>query len=280
MQRMRRIVAQNGVVYYRSELIPCLHGFSSRIGGVSEQTHTASLNLAFGRGDSRETVLENLFRFGEAVGFDVDRVISVNQIHSVKIRTVSAPDAGEGYLRETQEACDGYLTFDSGIVLGVKTADCVPILLYAPQGENQPACVAALHAGWRGSVGRIAGIAVEKMKAAGIDAGTVRGAIGPAIGACCYEVREDFRERFAETLGTVAAEKYVRQADRPGVWYADIKALNRDILLESGLTPEHIDLSGLCTSCHPVEFFSHRYSGGHRGTMLSVISLNPTEIHV
>ncbi len=277
---MQRIVAQNGVVYYRSELIPCLHGFSSRIGGVSEQAHTASLNLAFGRGDSKETVLENLFRFGEAVGFSADSVISVKQIHSVKIRTVNTSDAGEGYFYETREACDGYLTFDTGIVLGVKTADCVPILLYAPQSADHPACVAALHAGWRGSVGRIAGIAVEKMKAVGVDSGTVYAAIGPAIGACCYEVREDFRESFSEALGTAATEKYVRRADRPGVWHADIKALNRDILLESGLTPDHIDLSDLCTACHPVEFFSHRYSGGHRGTMLSVISLSPSEIHI
>ena len=123
---MERVVATNGVVFYRSELIPCPHGFSTRIGGISKLPHTAGLNLGLDRGDELDTVLENLSLFSEAVGFCKEQIISVPQIHSDKIRYVRAENCGEGILRAATEACDGYITDKAGVALGIRTADCVP----------------------------------------------------------------------------------------------------------------------------------------------------------
>lgn len=114
---MERIVSDNGVVYYRSRLIPCRHGFATRIGGVSKQEHTKSLNLGIDRGDSRETVLKNLELFAESLGINATDIISVSQIHSDKVRYVTEDNRGEGFFVAERESCDGYITDRSGVAL-------------------------------------------------------------------------------------------------------------------------------------------------------------------
>ena len=269
---MRRVTASNGVGYEYSELLPCPHAFATRIGGVSRLPHTAALNLGFGRGDPDETVLANLALFGEAVGFDAHRVISAEQIHSAKVRRVDKSHAGEGYYYGTTEPADGYLTTDDGIVLGVRTADCVPVLLYG-QGERSGACIAAVHAGWRGTLAGISAVAVGQMKGLGVAPETIRAAIGPSIGACCYEVGEKFFHSFADKLGENVAAELIRPSGNDGKWHADLKEINRRLLLDARVLPENVDVSDSCTACLPEVFFSHRKSGGKRGTMLSVIFL-------
>ena len=269
---MRRVTASNGVVYEYSELLPCPHAFATRIGGVSRLPHTAALNLGFGRGDPDETVLANLSLFGEAVGFDAHRVISAEQIHSAKVRLVDNSHAGEGYFYDTTEPADGYLTVDDKIVLGVRTADCVPVLLYG-HGEKSGACVAAVHAGWRGTLAGISAVAIDQMIALGVASETIRAAIGPSIGACCYEVGDDFFHSFADKLGETMVAELIRPAGNDGKWHADLKEINRRLLLNAGVRPENVDVSVSCTACLPEVFFSHRKSGGKRGTMLSVIFL-------
>lgn len=272
---MKRILAKNGVVFYRSSLIPCVHGFSTRIGGVSMLPHTQSLNLGVDRGDEVITVRENLSRFGAAVGFRAEQVISVAQIHSTKIRYVTEQQGGEGYFSPETEACDGYVTDRRGVVLGVRTADCVPILLYAPSNSSGFAGgVAAVHAGWRGTAGRIVNNAVDALCVMGAEKETVKAAVGPAIGPCCYEVQQDFTNQFQEMLGKSLTERFVVPHEKKtGVWRADLLSINRALLLEAGVPSESIDLCPVCTCCYPKEFYSHRYSKGVRGTMLSVISL-------
>ncbi len=270
---MERTVARNGVVYYRSTLIPCIHGFSTRIGGVSRLPHTASLNLGVERGDSRETVIENLSLFADALDVDRESIISVSQIHSTKIRYITEKERGEGFFCHETEACDGYITDRQGVTLGVRTADCVPILLYAPPTENFSGAVSALHAGWRGTAAGIAREAVEMLSEMGADVSLIKAAIGPAIGSCCYTVREDFFAEFKEKAGVALTEKYVTAVSH-GVWKADLKGANWEILSRCGLSDKNIDVCRLCTCCEPDEFFSHRYSGGVRGTMLSVIALD------
>ena len=271
---MKRVIAPNGTVYYRSELLSCPHGFSTRIGGVSTRPHTATMNLAFDRGDEPETVLENLRRFAEGVGIEAARIISVSQIHSAKVRYVTPEHAGEGFFREETCLCDGYVTDRRGIAPAVRTADCVPILLYAPPTTDFSGAIAALHAGWRGTAAGIGAVAVEQMKSLGARPETIRCAIGPSIGPCCYEVREDFVEAFSAMAGDSLCKRYVLPCEgRPGVYRADLRAVNQTILLRAGLRAEHMDIAEHCTACRPEEFFSHRYSGGVRGTMLSVISL-------
>ncbi|MBE6668521.1 MAG: peptidoglycan editing factor PgeF [Ruminococcaceae bacterium] len=271
---MERIISSNGVVYYRSELIPCPHGFSTRLGGVSTLEHTKFLNLGVERGDERETVLENLRLFAEAVGFSPKEVISVPQIHSSKVRYVTENNAGEGFYCESTESCDGYVTDRSGVVLGIRTADCVPILLYAPPHNSFGGAVAAVHAGWRGTASKIVINAVNKMIEKGAALQEIRAAIGPAIEKCCYKVRDDFYNDFKALAGEELSDKFVKSdTERDGVWWADIKGVNRELLIQAGIPGENIDVCNLCTCCMPHEFYSHRYTKGKRGTMLSVITL-------
>ena len=106
---MVKVTSNNGVVYYRSELISCPHGFSTRIGGVSTLPHTESLNLGIGRGDPYSTVIENLTRFANAIGVEPSSFISADQIQSANVRKVAEKDKGEGYYFSSTESWDGKL---------------------------------------------------------------------------------------------------------------------------------------------------------------------------
>lgn len=262
------------VAYLVSDGLASPHAFATRWGGVSPHTHTATLNLAFGRGDERETVLENLSRFGAAVGFEPDGVVSVPQIHGNRVHEVDRSHRGMGYTLPAAFEGDGYVTADPAVILGVKTADCTPILLEALV-EGRVVAVSALHAGWKGTVSDIAGVGVNRLVALAArvsrgtaEAVTVRAAIGPCIHACCFEVREDCLSVVRERLGDVA-ETYIRRDG--GRTALDLPALNRALLLRAGLRDCDVDVCDLCTACHPELFFSHRASGGVRGTMLNVI---------
>ncbi|MBR2907351.1 MAG: peptidoglycan editing factor PgeF [Clostridia bacterium] len=267
-----RLYEKNGVRFYRSELLPCPHGFATRIGGVSKKAHTRGLNLAFGRGDEDEVVLENLVRFSDAVGVSADSVISLPQVHGCDVIRATLDDRGAGYQKKSDRSADGYFTDTPAVTLGVKTADCVPILLCGVDENEKPAAVAALHAGWRGTALRIAERGVEAIVSLGIPCDRIRAAIGPAIGMCCYEVDAAFRDTFLSTFG----EDFLSGTFRPRgseKYTADLKEINRRILIGAGVLSENIDVLDECTACHPELFFSHRYSAGVRGTMLSVIAL-------
>ncbi len=261
------ITAGNGVKYLKSTLIPYRHGFATRVGGVSKEAHTSTLNLSFDRGDDRETVLHNLELFSEAVGVKSDSVISLGQIHSTKVLTVNESHRGLGYYSASDEKCDGYAANTSGITLGIKTADCVPILMC----DEKAGVIGAVHAGWRGTVSGIAAECVRKMTALGAKADNINVAIGPAIHACCYEVGKDFRDSVSSIAGADFADRFIKSEG--GKLHADIVSMNRHIMLESGISDGSIDIAKYCTCCHPELFFSHRYSHGLRGTMLSVIAM-------
>ncbi len=271
---MKIVTHKNGVRYLRSDIISSPHGFSTRLGGVSENKHTEWLNLAFDRGDSRETVLENLRLFCDAVGFSAERLVSLGQIHSSRVIYVDEDMAGEGYFLPDSEKCDGYVTDKVGMAVGVKTADCLPILLEGISDDGEAVAVGALHAGWRGTVGGIAEKGVKAMMALGVRGKNIRAALGPAICAECYEVREDFRDAFKAAMGAEMTERYViPDKKKVGVFHTDLRRINRDILLLTGVPEENIDVCPLCTYCHPELFYSHRYSNGERGSLLSVVSL-------
>ncbi len=262
------ITAENGVKYLKSDIIPVPHGFATRIGGVSREAHTASLNLAFGRGDERETVMENLRLFADAVGVMPESVVSRHQIHSARVVLADEKMRGEGYFVDTDAECDGYVTNREGVTLGVKTADCVPILF----ADKEAHVIGAVHAGWRGTASGIAAECVRKMCELGAKPENIRAAIGAAIHFCCYEVGEDFFASVAALVGEDTAREFIREREG-GRLYADIVGMNRRFLLEAGLIEENIDVCEYCTCCEPSLFYSHRASHGVRGTMLSVISL-------
>ena len=211
--------AENGIVFLRSTLLSEVqHGFSTRVGGLSTAEHTASLNLSRGRGDDDGTVLENIRRFGEAVGFRPEQLVSLPQVHSDRILPVTADRAGEGVLWESRETADGYLLTESGVFAAVKTA-----------------------------------------------------AIGPAISGPCYEVGAEVRRAAESRLGAVPLAAFRENGE--GRFLCDLKEANRLLLLSAEILPEHIDVCPLCTHCRGDLFYSHRASGGRRGTMMSVVGL-------
>lgn len=260
-------------MFIKSDILRSPHAFATRRGGVSSQEHTKSLNLAFGRGDEDETVLKNLEIFANAVGFDPKAVVSVPQIHSDTVFEAGEADCGKGYfVRDGIDGGDGYVTNKKGVVLGIKTADCVPILFEAEK-DGKIVAVGAVHAGWRGTVAKIAPKCVKMLcERYGVRPEDVRAAIGPCIHKCCYEVGGDLRDAVEAKLGGDFAERFVVPKDASeGKYFCDLAGINKDLLLSVGLLPQNIDVIDLCTCCHPELFFSHRYSSGVRGTMLNVI---------
>ena len=262
-------------MFLTSEILRSPHAFSTRRGGVSTLSHTEGLNLAFGRGDDDEIVLQNLALFAEAVGFDPRGVVSLPQIHSDIIYKVGKEDCGQGYyVREGIREGDGYITCERGVVLGVKTADCVPILFEAEK-DGKVVAVGAVHAGWRGTVALIQQKCVRLLCAEfGVKPEQIRAVIGPCIHGCCYEVDEPFLASVSAALGEeMALQLITPKKDMPSKYLCDLVAMNRALLEESGVPRAQIGAVEYCTCCHPEMFYSHRYSRGKRGTMLSVICM-------
>ncbi len=261
----------------KSKKLTSPHAFSTRTGGVSCLKHTEHLNLGFGRGDDDTVVMKNLEIFAEAAGFDKESIVSLPQIHSTEVLTVDTSFCGMGYYKRDFDAyehkfADGYVTNKRGVVLGVKTADCVPILLEGRDENGKILAVGAVHAGWRGTVAGIQKIAAGKLISAyGVKPQNIFTAIGPCIHKCCFEVGEDVREA-VEALGEGYAESFCRPREsKEGKYMCDLVGINARLLESVGIPCENIDIIDECTFCNPEKYYSHRYSGGERGTMLSVI---------
>ena len=231
------------------------HLFTSRAGGVSSGIW-ASLNLRRSCDDDPDNVRENFRRVGEMIG--CHRFVFLSQQHTDRILYVDASDAIRDIYQPLTEA-DGLITRTPELALMVFSADCVPILL---EGDG---VVAAVHAGWRGTVKGMAAKAVREM---GCPPETIRAWIGPAIGPCCYQVGEEVRQAMHDLLG-VEAESFIF-GDR-----VDLKGFNRRLLELSGVAS--IDVSPICTMCSHDEYWSHRYTAGARGVQGGVIVLNGRE---
>ncbi|MDQ5837722.1 MAG: peptidoglycan editing factor PgeF [Acidobacteriota bacterium] len=240
------------------------NAFSTRGGGVSAFPEN-SLNLAGFDEDPAENILENRRRFTELLGGRW-RLAACWQVHGSDVRVVRERDDAQS----EKERCDALTTSLPGVLLGVKTADCVPILL---ADARRGAC-AAVHAGWRGTLAGVVTRALARMREEfGTEAADVRAAIGPAARACCYEVGpevvEAFRAKFSD-----ADSLFAPTSD--GHALADIQLANRRQLVESGVTPGRIHTLPLCTICRPELFFSYRREKklyGKTGRLLSVIGM-------
>jgi len=242
------------------------NGFSTRLGGVSSLMDVKAgteLNLAGFNEDTRENIYENRRRFFAVFSRDY-RLATAWQIHGDNIRVVS----DDGDLGDADERADALVSDLENVLLGVKTADCVPILI----GDRVTGAFAAVHAGWRGTVQSIVKKAVAKL------AETFESkpedlicAIGPAAGCDQYEVGEDvigaFKQNFSES------DKYFQQT-RSGHALVDLKAANRDQLIAAGVDSKNIQISSLCTIERVDLFFSYRIEKakfGRTGRLMSVI---------
>ena len=264
-----------------------VHGFSTRPGGVSEVDGEKVLNLGFTDWDARENVMENRRRFVSALGDGKTargfQLVALKQIHSDVVRLFEAAAA---------EPCrgDASITDKPGLLLGVQTADCVPILLADPKQR----AVAAVHAGWRGTLARIVEKTLGQMQMRfGTKPADLLAAIGPAIGGCCYEVGTEvaiqFTSQFADTADWFDE---LRTGDEPNPlqWLnmmppghqpppknvlLDLRKANRAQLLGAGVRDSNIFVSDLCTGCRRDLFFSYRKEGAATGRMMSAIGIQP-----
>jgi len=268
------------------------HGFSTRRGGVSRaycaEDAPGDLNLGFTASDQREAVLNNRRLLAEAVTGDPSTaLISLRQFHSNLIVIAGPEDAA----RERPRKADGAITAVPGFLIAIQTADCIPVLV----ADRKQRVVAAFHAGWRGTVKRIVELGVGRMRLEfGCRPEDLVAAIGPGNRQCCYSVGEEVLSEF-ESQFTYARELFREVFDSdpvrtrypmlfltqraPGhspigpALHLDLIEANRRQLVDAGLKPSAISVTGGCTSCHGDLFFSHRASRGHAGRMMSVIGI-------
>jgi len=238
--------------------------FTTRKGGVSAPPYD-TLNLGnpgAGSGDDPARVDKNRAMLADALGIEPDAMKTINQVHGTDVYTLVSSDS-----RRPVKGYDALITKVKGAALCILTADCVPVLIYDPVSG----CAAAVHAGWAGSVGKIAGKAVEAMvQAFGARPSDMLAAIGPSIGPCCYEVDEKvidpLRKSFSDWTGMV-------NPGRDGRWLLDLWETNRVALLKAGVSPVNISVMGVCTACNDDKFFSHRKSKGKAGRMMGVVMI-------
>jgi YfiH family protein len=259
---------QGDLIYMVSDIMPVRHGFTTRYGGVSTGK-LAQLNLGENRGDDPDRVRENYRRIGAALGIDTEKLVYPRQVHGHTVRVVQPEDRRALFTDIPYEA-DGLVTNMREQPLIVYTADCVPVLL----ADKESGVIGAVHCGWRSSVQDILGCAVGEMVALGARPDQICAAIGPAIGACCFETGPEV---------PAALDQYL-SGDRDGLYYpvpgktekfmVDLRAANRRRLLQLGLRPERIDVSQECTMCSHEKYWSHRYTKGERGSQGALIVLD------
>lgn len=273
-----------------------LHGFSTRTGGKTlayqgekegSTRRAGELNLGLTEHDQRARVEENRRRFVAAVtGGEPLPLVLLHQIHSRISWKIGPKDD-----LAAERRGDGLMTRQSGILLGVQTADCIPVLV----ADTRRKAVAVFHAGWRGTLARIVEGGIGRMRMEfGSRPKDLIAAIGPGIGQCCYAVGEEVRTEFASQFSyadKLFCEVYdsdpIRErypllfltARAPGhspigpSLHLDLIEANRHQLLDAGLSPEAISVVGDCTSCHTNRYFSHRAAHGFTGRMMSVIGV-------
>lgn len=256
-----------------------LCGFSTRLGGVSRGCF-ASMNLGFCRGDEEERVFENYRRICTSMGTAPGQLIFTDQVHKTNVRRAYKKDCGKGiFFERDYSEIDGHVTNEPGAVLLVFGADCVPVFFYDPVKH----AIGAAHAGWKGTAGGIARVMVERMfEEFTSEPSDLRVVIGPSIGQECYEVSADVADVFFGIFGEEAGHilmppKKAGSGNKEEKYFLDLWEANRKMLLSAGVKAEHIAVSGLCSMCRQDLFFSHRASGGKRGSMAGFMMLREKE---
>ena len=264
-----------------------VHGFSTRPGGASHLDGASVLNLGFTSWDARSNVLANRSKLLAALEAEQMKLVALRQFHSDVIHLFDAAP-------EQAPRGDAAITCTTGLALGIQTADCLPILLVDPERR----AVAAIHAGWRGTLQRITGKTLGRMQMnLGTHPESVIAVLGPGIGVCCYEVGPQVAEAYSHQFAA-AGEWFEGPFDQlstgeqpnPLRWLSaappghetppprvrlDLMAANRWQLLDAGVNPSNIISSRLCTACRTDLLFSHRRERGRTGRMLAVIGLRP-----
>jgi YfiH family protein len=248
-----------GLRWLEASLEGARAAFSTRIGGISEGAYRA-LNLGILTADERDRVVGNRERLAAALGRDSDRVAIGLQVHGAEVQVRAAPEIRPGAYAHPGPALprvDAQATAQVEVTPLVLVADCVPLALAAP------GAVAAVHCGWRGVAAGVTERALEALcELAGCGTQSVSAAIGPGIGPCCYEVGDEVRSAFRAR----GHREDVLAAGR-----LDISRAVRRELERRGVEEARIATSGLCTSCNPELFFSHRRDRGVTGRQAGLV---------
>jgi YfiH family protein len=273
-----------------SKLAWLVHAFSTRHGGVSRAYGGSALNLGFTKHDSRAAVERNRELFLKELGVANGRrswpLVSLRQIHSDLIHQVDR-------MTEHPLAGDGLVTGTPEVLLAVQTADCLPIIL----ADRKRHAIGVFHAGWRGTVKRIAEKGVGEMrKYFKSDPRNLVAAIGPGVRGCCYEVGEEVRTKFETQFAYANSlfrevkesdpvrEKYPLlfltarapgHSELPVKLFLDLVEANRRQLLDAGVLAKNIDTAAPCTACHPDLLFSFRAEKGVTGRMVAAAGIRP-----
>ena len=239
------------------------HGFSTRVGGVSEGIYS-SMNLSFTRGDDEEAVRENYGRMARALGVENKTLVKAVQTHTTCVHQVTKENKDQ-----VLQDVDGLITDEKDVCLVTTYADCVPLFFVDPVHK----AIGLSHSGWRGTVGKIGKGTLRCMKEAyGTNPGDVVAAIGPSICQDCYEVSEDviveFKKAFDEQHWD--ALFYLKEN---GKYQLNLWKANEIILLEAGVLPENLAVTNVCTCCNSELLFSHRASKGERGGLAAFLAL-------
>jgi YfiH family protein len=269
--------------------IPWLvHGFSTRVGGFSRSYGGNALNLGFTEQDSRGAVERNRVAFLSQLGAVSEKnewpLVTLRQIHSDLIHCVTE-------LPKEPLVGDGLITRLPGILIGIQTADCLPVILV----DTKHKAVGVFHAGWRGTVKRIVEKGVGEMRRCfGTLPRNIKAAVGPGIHVCCYDVGPELRQQFesqfayAEDLfreikeSDPVREKYPLlfltarapgHSELPMKISLDLVEANRRQLIDAGVSPKNISASPLCTACRPDLLFSYRAEKGATGRMMAVAGM-------
>lgn len=252
-----------------TELGVVKHGFSTRLGGVSQGCFE-SMNLSLTRGDREEDVRENFRRIAKAIGVRCEDMVFSQQTHTTNVRVVTDADRGMGMVRPLEyQDVDGLVTNVPGICLVTFYADCVPLFFVDPVKR----VVGLSHSGWRGTVGKIGKRTVELMeKEYGCNPREIYAAIGPSICQDCYEVSEDVVEQFRQQFHPSDWERLFYQKEN-GRFQLNLWNANELILREAGICEDHIAVTNVCTHCNSDVLFSHRTTGDKRGNLAAFLAL-------
>ena len=245
------------------------HAFSTKIGEGTRTVHPMDMNF---KNNDREAVVENYRLFCRAAGFDYSSLVASSQDHHTFVRVCTSSEKGIGIYREKDMmSVDGLVTIEPGVTLCTYYADCTPLFFV----DTATRAIGLAHAGWRGTVGRIAEEVVNTMhESFGTNPADLVCAVGPNISVCCYEVDEPCAKEFY-ALG-LKSDKFIFPKDG-GKYMVDMLECNRQILVSCGVKPENITLSDICTQHHSDLLWSHRATKGDRGTMCAMLRINPDD---
>jgi len=245
-----------------------IQGFTTRHEGVSRPPYN-SLNLGTTTQDQQHSVEGNRNLLMRAFGVAENSLLTARQVHGSDILIIDSPNEDVSHFLSVDS--DAIITNQPDLMIGVCVADCVPILLLDPL----KGVVAAIHAGWQGSAGRLTSKTVAAMKSHfGCDPASLQAAIGPCISPCCYEVDAPVRHSFLQSglpWDAVAVES------GEGKWKLDLAATNRQLLVSAGVPAAAIQSADMCVSCQRELFFSHRRDNGETGRQMGFIMLKAVQ---